>query len=82
MTDENDSFEEQLVTEKEMVAHGKKIGASHLLVCSDGYSQDEPSAIYVMPGECVDTMVERAQGGCAFVHVVDLEEEERTRAMG
>lgn len=67
--DDNDSFEDEPVTEREMIEHGKKIGATHVVFCYDG---DELSAVYVRDGEDVDFVVEQCQGGCAGVSYLVL----------
>ena len=69
--DDNDSFEDEIVVGvSEMIAHGKTIGASHLLICSEMGS--DPSATYVMPDEDVESVVDQCLGGCPSVEVVPL----------
>lgn len=75
--DENDSFDEnaQFATVRECVRAGKAMGATHVLLCYEmGDPPDEERPVFVMPGQCVDTMVERCQGGCAGVSAIDLSE--------
>ena len=69
MTGFNDSFEDELVSKAEMVAHGKNIGATHLLICYDG---DLTSAVYVMPGEYAEDVRDDCSSGCASVEMIDL----------
>lgn len=71
--DDNDSFmEDYPFSHKEMVAFGRKHGATHLLICYDGPGSD-PSPVYVYERSKLDNTIDACYGACPSVTVVDLE---------
>lgn len=77
MSDENDSFYEELPERSsvtQMIEHGLKIGAEHLLVCTDSDESIPREPVFVLTGECVGK-IEKACWRSSFnVEHFDLNE--------
>lgn len=73
---DNDSMDEYPFTMKQMVSYGRKINATHLLVCYDGYADSDPSPVYVFDRSKLENTIDACHGGCPSVSVYDLFEDD------
>jgi len=69
--EENDSFEDEPVSRREMIQLGLDRGASYLFICADDRNVD---AAYAYPGDCVGTFEKRCLRASYSVEIIDLDE--------